>query len=588
MPPTLLLMRWNEGIENLVACMPKQEGKRNCMKTIYYNGLVYTGELPLVEAFVVEDGRFLFTGDGQAAKAMAEEGDFLIDLQGQFVCSGFHDSHMHLLSYGNLLNGAQLAHRTQSLRDMIQCLREYKEAYVASGDSRALQNSGKSGSRVRPGDIWVMGRGWNQDYFTDVQRMPDCFDLDQVSMELPVCAVRACGHCLVVNSKALEILKVTGKTSQLEGGRIGMENGRPDGRFYDNAMDMVYDALPAPGKERLKAMVLASCKALNACGITSCQTDDYIAFRNVSWRDVNRVYKELEQSGQLTVRVYEQCNFSNVEEFKGFVEDGNQTGTGSDMFRIGPLKIVADGALGARTAYLSRAYADDPDTCGFPLYSQEVLEEMVSYANRQGIQVAIHAIGDACLDMVLQAYEKALKEYPRTNHRHGIVHCQITRPDQRKRIADLGLHVYAQGIFLDYDSRIVENRVGKELASTSYSWKTLMRDGVTVSNGSDCPVEFPDVLKGIQCTVTRMPLCGDALPYLPEEGFTVQEALDSYTIYGAKASFEEEKKGRICPGMLADFVVLDGNPLQTDKDKIKDIPVRATYLGGRKVFEKLG
>lgn len=321
------------------------------MKTIYYNGLVYTGELPLVEAFIVEDGRFLFTGDGQAAKAMAEEGDFLIDLQGQFVCSGFHDSHMHLLSYGNLLNGAQLAHRTQSLRDMIQCLREYKEAYVASGDSRALQNSGKSGSRVRPGDIWVMGRGWNQDYFTDVQRMPDCFDLDQVSMELPVCAVRACGHCLVVNSKALEILKVTGKTSQLEGGRIGMENGRPDGRFYDNAMDMVYDALPAPGKERLKAMVLASCKALNACGITSCQTDDYIAFRNVSWRDVNRVYKELEQSGQLTVRVYEQCNFQMWKNLRDLWRTGTKQGQAPICSESVPLRLWQTGHWGQNSLF---------------------------------------------------------------------------------------------------------------------------------------------------------------------------------------------------------------------------------------------
>lgn len=551
------------------------------MKTIYYNGLVYTGYLPLAEAFVVEDGIFLFVGDSQAAKAMAEAGDTLTDLQGRFVCSGFNDSHMHLLSYGNMLNAAQLAYKTQSLSEMIQCLREYKERQEVLGDYRESKSSGDFQ------DTWIIGRGWNQDYFTDVHRMPNCFDLDQVSKEVPVCAVRACGHCLVVNSKALKILGVTGETKQPDGGRIGIENGILDGRFYDNAMDMVYDAIPVPNRQQLKAMISAACKSLNACGITSCQSDDYITFRKTSWENVNTAFKEMEQSGQLTVRVYEQCNFSNVEEIKRFVESGNHTGAGSDMFRIGPLKMVADGALGARTAYLTRGYADDPSTCGFPLYSQETVEEMISYANGQGIQVAIHAIGDACLDMVLQAYEKALGEHPRKNHRHGVVHCQITRPDQLRKIADLKLHVYAQGIFLDYDSRILVDRVGKALASTSYCWKTLMKDGVSVSNGSDCPVEFPDVLKSIQCTVTRMPLDGQTPPYLPEEGFTVQEALDSYTIQGAEASFEEEKKGRIRSGMLADFVILEGNPFQTDKNKIKDIPVWATYLGGRKVFAKM-
>lgn len=571
------------------------------MRTIYYNGSVYTGDLPLVQAFVVENGTFLFAGTSEEARAMAQEEDSLVDLQGRFVCSGFNDSHMHLLSYGNMLNTAQLAGRTGSLADMIRCLTEHKEAKALSVGFGEAVDSGESKDSVGSkgsveskdsvkgegsADTWIMGRGWNQDYFTDEHRMPDRFDLDRVSDVMPVCAVRACGHCLVVNSRALKLLGITADSRQPDGGRIGMENGQPDGRFYDNAMDLVYDAIPAPGREEIKAMILASVKALNACGITSCQSDDYIAFRKVSWREVNAAFKELEESGRLTVRVYEQCNFSDVTDLKEFIESGNKTGTGSGRFRIGPLKMVADGALGARTAYLSRPYADDPSVCGFPLYSQETIDRMVSYANRQGMQAAIHAIGDACLDMVLQAYEKALKEYPREDHRHGIVHCQITRPDQLEKIAKLGLHVYAQGIFLDYDSRIVEERAGKELASSSYSWKTLMEKGVSVSNGSDCPVEYPDVLKSIQCTVTRTPVDRCRPPYLPEQGFSIQEALDSYTIHGARASFEEGIKGRIQPGMLADFVILEQNPFETETDKIKDIRVLAAYVDGRNVFLK--
>lgn len=246
--------------------------------------------------------------------------------------------------------------------------------------------------------------------------------------------------------------------------------------------------------------------------------------------------------------------------------------------------MLGDGALGPRTAYLSRPYADDPSTCGIPVFSQKVMDEMVSYANAHGMQVAIHAIGDGCLDSVLSACEKALAEHPRKDHRHGVVHCQIMRPDQLEKIVELDMHIYAQTIFLDYDSRIVEVRVGKELADTSYVWKSLMKRGVSVSNGTDCPVELPDVMACIQCAVTRTPLRGDIPPYLPEEAFTVQEALDSYTIRSAESSFEEARKGRIQPGMLADFVVLEKNPFETAPEQLKDIAICATYLGGKKVF----
>ncbi len=536
------------------------------MKTIYYNGKVYTGELPLVQAFAVEDGKFVFAGNDREAKTLAESGDELVDLQGQFVCSGFNDSHMHLLNYGSSLMSAKLAEHTDSLEHMIQCMQDFATKHPVKGNA------------------WLMGRGWNQDYFTDVKRMPNRYDLDRVSTEVPVIVVRACGHCLAVNSKAIELLGVTAETPQPEGGEIGIEDGEPDGRFFDNAMDRVYKAIPVPDKAQIKDMIRLACKALNSYGITSSQTDDYCVYRAVPWQTVNEAYQELEESGELTVRVYEQSNFVDLPSLKEFVESGHVTGTGSDTFKIGPLKMLGDGALGARTAYLSRPYADDPSTCGIPVFSQETLDEMITYANAHGMQVAVHTIGDACLDRVLKAYKKALKENPREDHRHGIVHCQITRTDQLEKIAEYGLHVYAQSIFLDYDNHIVEQRVGKELASTSYSWKTLMKKGVSVSNGTDCPVELPDALASMQCAVTRTTLHDHVGPYLPEEGFTVQEALDSYTIRGAEASFEEEVKGQIKPGMMADFVVLGENPFEIDAENIKDIPVCETYMGGRKVF----
>ena len=531
------------------------------MKHIYTNGQVYAGSLPLAEAFIVEEGKFTFAGSSADALALAQPDDQIIDLHQKFVCPGFNDSHMHLLSYGLALTRARLNEHTGSLKELIAHLREFAEA-----------NPHRAGG-------WIVGRGWNHDYFTDVSRMPDRYDLDQVSTEYPVVAVRCCGHCLVVNSKVIELLGITADTPSPEGGSIGMENGQPDGRLYDNAMDCVYAAIPDPTKEDIKNMMRAACRHLNAYGVTSCQSDDY----STPWRMVNEAYRELEASGELTVRVYEQSNFQSVDALREFVEEGYVTGVGTDLFKIGPLKLLGDGSLGSRTAFLSRPYSDDPSTCGLPVYSQQLLDDMIGYAHAHGMQAAVHAIGDSCLDRVLRAYEKALAAHPREDHRHGIVHCQITRADQLKKMAEMKLHIYAQSIFIDYDANIVRARVG-DLADTSYCWKTLMDSGLSVSNGTDCPVEMPNALLGIQCAVTRTSLHGDGTPYLPEEAFSVQEALDSYTIRSAEGSFEEHIKGRIQPDMLADFVILGANPFEVSPMEIKDIPVCATYLSGKQVY----
>ena len=539
------------------------------MKTIYYNAAVYTGDLPLAEAFIVEDGRFSFAGSEKEALALWKPGDNQVDLSGAFVCAGFNDSHMHLLNYGQTLAIAPLHRHTGSLADMLQCLSDHRERHGLRGG-------------------WLLGRGWNQDFFVDVHRMPTRRDLDLVSEDIPICATRACGHALSLNSKALELLGITADTPQPDGGEIVLENGAPNGILFDNAMDLVYDAIPAPSMEELKDMIRSACAALNTYGVTSCQSDDYCVFRSVPWQQVNAAFRELEQSGELTVRVYEQCNFTNLPALRQFVEAGNVTGLGTDNFRIGPLKMLGDGALGARTAFLSHPYADAPQTRGLSVFTQEAFDEMIDYANAQGMQVAVHTIGDACLDMVLASIGKALAAHPREDHRHGIVHCQITRADQLKKLASMGLHIYAQSIFLDYDIHIVEQRVGRKLACTSYSWKTLQNMGCTVSNGTDCPVELPDAMAGIQCAVTRTTLDGSAGPYLEAEAFTPREALDSYTSAGAYASFEEHIKGRIQPGMLADFVVLGENPFTADKTRLKDIPILATYLGGRRVYYTAG
>ena len=529
------------------------------MKIAYIHGQVYTGSLPLQQAFLEEDGKFLAVGSDETI--LSHNADRVVDLEGKFVCAGFNDSHMHLLNLGQTLGQAPLYQHTGSLEDMLACLRR--------------TDPGRGG--------WILGRGWNQDYFADVHRMPNRYDLDKVSTEYPICVNRACGHALAVNSKALEILGITADTPQVEGGSIVMEAGEPNGIFFDNAMDLVLRAIPDPDKEEIKDMLRAACAYLNSYGITSCQSDDYCVFQNLSWQLINDAYRELEAAGELTVRVYEQANLTTVDAIRDFLNAGNRTGAGSNMFKIGPLKLLGDGALGARTAYLSKPYTDAPDTRGLSVFTARQFDELIGCAHESGMQVAVHCIGDACLDLVLSAMDKAMAAHPRRDHRHGIVHCQITRADQLKKMAQMGLHIYAQSIFLDYDIHIVRQRVGDETAATSYSWKTLLEQGCTVSNGSDCPVERPHVMAGIQCAVTRCDLSGNG-PYLPQQAFTVGQALDSFTSWGAYASFEEHIKGKIQPGRLADFVVLGENPFEVPANQIKDIPIAATYLGGRKIF----
>ncbi|MCR5809702.1 MAG: amidohydrolase [Clostridiales bacterium] len=536
------------------------------MKRIYYNGKVYTGELPFTEAFSVSDGRFLQVGSNEEILSAKEECDELIDLEGAFVCAGFNDSHMHLLGFGQALSFAPLAEHTDSLAAVIECLRTHLNTHEF-GAGR-----------------WLCGRGWNQDFFTDTDRMPNRHDLDCVSKDIPIIITRTCGHCCVVNSKALELAGINADTPSPEGGAIGMENGEPDGRLFDNAIDLLNACRPLPDKAEIKDMIRLACKKLNSFGITSSQTDDYCVFRGVPYEIVNEAYRELESSGELTVRVYEQCNFTETSELVRFLDDGLVTGKGSDLFRIGPLKLLGDGALGSRTAYLSKPYLGTDNERGFPLFSREKMNELVSIANRNGMQVAVHAIGDACLDMVLDAIENALEECPRKDHRHGVVHCQISRKDQLERIAKLDLHVYAQSIFLDYDNHIVEKLVDPETARTSYCWRTLMKKGVSVSNGSDCPVELPDVMKGIQCAVTRRSLDG-AGPLNIGEAFTVKEAIDSFTKEGAVSSFEENEKGFIRAGYLADFVIMESDPFESEAEELHEIKPKETYLSGRCVYK---
>ncbi len=537
------------------------------MKTIYTGGRVFTGALPLQEAFIVEGGRFLACGTSADMLSLREEGDAVVSLEGRFVCPGFNDSHMHLVNYGNTMNMCSFIGATSSLAELQQALRDFA-------------------ARKQPGkDEWLLGRGWNHDCFVPVTGMPTRQDLDEVSTTQPICITRCCGHCLVVNTRALEMLGIDESVPVPEGGAVDVdEQGRLTGVFRDTAMTLVQSRLPAHSKEALKAMIRAGAAALNAVGVTSCQTDDFCSFENLAWQDVMTAYQELEEAGELSVRVYEQCQFTTPEALQAFLDAGLNTGWGTERFRLGPLKMLGDGSLGARTAYLSGEYADAPGEKGLAIFTQEQFDHMISLAHKNGMQCAIHVIGDGILDRVLNAYEAAFRSHPRPDHRSGVVHVQLTRQDQLQRMKALQLHAYVQTVFLDYDSRIVRQRAGDGLADTSYAFHTMKQLGLHASNGTDCPVELPDPMRGLQCAVTRQPLDGSIPPYRPEEAMSVEEALQSYTLEGAYASFEEGFKGQIQPGMAADFVILSADPFAVEPRKISRIRVLATFLGGQLIY----
>ncbi|MCI9635643.1 MAG: amidohydrolase [Hungatella sp.] len=546
------------------------------MRTLYYNGSLYTGdpENPEAGAMVVENGEILWAG-GKPGERLAWEEIFgedvpehKVDLKGRFVTSGFIDSHMHMVEYGKLLGEVSLADHTGSLKEVCDRVKEFiKENQIPKG-------------------TWVCGRGWNQDYFQDEKRFITCRDLDQVSAEHPIFLARACGHVVSVNSKAMELAGVTRETTQPSDGRFQVDHeGEPNGVFEENGISLVKDAIPPVTIQKVKEFILAAQRALNSFGITTVHTDDFLSLNGVDYEMVLRAYRELEEEGRLTIKICEQSQFENLEQLKEFAGKGYHTGAGTDYVRIGPLKIISDGSLGARTAFLSEPYADKRDTRGIAVLTQEELDQMISYAHGRGMQAAVHAIGDGSMEMVVRSFEKCLEEMPRQDHRHGIVHCQITTKPLLEKIKELSLHTYAQSIFLDYDSKIVESRVGRERAGDTYQFGTLFHMGQGLSNGSDCPVETPNVMKGIQCAVTRTSLDG-ARTFLPKEALTVEEALASYTVMGARASFEERKKGMLKKGMKADFVVLSENLLETPPDKLGQVLVEQTYVDGICVYER--
>lgn len=476
----------------------------------------------------------------------------IIDLKGMFVIPGFVDSHMHLAELGMYLSNVVLDD-CHSNEEVITKIKE-KLATTKAGE-------------------WIIGRGYNEESFPDHQK-PTRQMLDEISMEVPIALTRACGHVLSANTAALKAAGITEHT-KIEGGNIDYENGFVE----ENALNNIHNAYPQPDEEKIKEYIRIGASYANQFGVTTVGSDDFLAVAH-DYKPVLRAFESLAYKQDMTVRVNEQCEFNNPKEFSKFLDDGYTFDVGDDYFRIGPLKLITDGSLGARTAYMKNAYADDPTTKGISSLEEDVIETYVRLANQFNMPTIAHAIGDAALDNVLHVYKDTVLEGNPLHH--GIVHCQIMRPDQIKQVLEQKLACYFQSIFIDYDAQILESRVGKELASASYPYKTLL-EGTLASNGSDAPVEMPNVLKGIECAVTRKSISYDACMN-EEECLTVDEAIASFTINGAKMLFMDHCIGAIQEGYYADFVVLEKDIRTIPVSSIHQTKVMLTVMDGNTVY----
>lgn len=531
------------------------------MRTLLTHGTIYLERNRFCEALLIEDGIIVKTGTTHALIAHAAEADEVMDLGGRTVVPGFNDAHLHLYMTGVALSMVDL-YGSSSLEEVLQ-----------RGIAFLKEHPHLEGT--------LIGRGFNQDYFNE-KRLPTRWDLDRISTTRPILFYRACTHLAVVNSKALELLSLTGSTPPVEGGVMDKdENGALNGIFRENAIPLLESLLPPVTEERVLDTLHRILPQAHAQGITSVQVND-IWVGNPEAGAVEAGYAALAEEAQL--HVYHQIYFKDVASFQERIQTGFHRST-HPFNRYGPLKLFADGSLGARTALLRQPYADDPSTRGIATLSRETLDAFLALAEAEGIQVAIHAIGDGAIDMVLDAFEQHMQ--PGNPLRHGIIHVQITDKELLQRMKHLNLIAYVQPIFLHYDMHIVKNRVGESLASTSYAFGTMAKLGIPVAYSTDAPIERFHVMENLHAAINRQDLSGFPTGgFYPEEKVDRSTALDSVTRGGAYASFEEERKGRLLPGYVADLVVLSHPYFEVPDDAIKDILVDATMVQGKFVYRR--
>lgn len=518
---------------------------------------------PKAEAFAVKNGRFAAVGSSREVLEYRGSSTEVIDLAGATVVPGFNDSHMHLLGVGSALESADLTD-ARSVEDLITIGKRFYQR------NSELQ--------------WIVGRGWNHERFTD-GRMPTRYDLDQISTEVPILFTRVCGHIAVANSKALELAGLAAPVEQPAGGYVDVSgDGEPTGVLRERAIGLVGKLMPAPQLEDYKRRLEKGARLAVSLGLTTVQSDDLGDINSMPAK--LQAYKELLEEGRLPLRVNLQVRLPNSDQIREFAEEvRSQHCFPEHTVEFGPIKLMCDGSLGGRTAALKQPYADDPTTSGVAVLEQEQVNEMITLAHNYGLQVSGHAIGDLAMQMLLNAFRLMLEQQPVKDARPRIIHAQLTDSQILTEMRELGVVCDIQPVFVGTDMHFVEKRIGQERAKTTYAWKTMRRMGIPTAGGSDAPVESCNPLLGIYAAVTRQDASG--YPdggWLPDEKLSVAEAVELFTMGSAYAAFDENDKGSITPGKLADFVILSEDVFAVEPQRIKDVKVVATYIGGQCVY----
>jgi len=487
----------------------------------------------------------------------------VVDLTGHFVMPGFNDAHLHLDDAGTTKLSVDLT-GVKSLEDLrARVLKKVEES--------------KAGE-------WVLGSGWDETLWP-VKTTPTRWDLDEVSGGHPVFLVRIDGHIAVANTRALQLGSITLASRNPQGGQIDRnENGEPTGILRETAQAAALGVIPKPTHALRRQGLELALADLAEHGVTSAQ--DYSPF----WENF-QIYEELEKEGKLTARITEWLPFDDpVDELGRKRESHPQSDL---MLHTGMLKGFMDGSLGSHTAALLEPYADDPKNSGLPRYDAAKLNDMTKERVLAGFQIGFHAIGDKGAQMALDAFagaEKAAREaHVRApnggdDFRLRIEHAQVTTPAQIAQFKTQKVIASMQPSHLLSDMRWAQDRLGPKRAATSYAWLAFLNKGVPLAFGTDYPVEPVTPFRGLYAAVTRKSENGKQ-EYFPDQRLTMDQAISAYTVGSAFAEFEEKEKGKLVPGMLADFVVLDRDPTATSPEKLLGTKVLRTVVGGKTVYE---
>jgi predicted amidohydrolase YtcJ len=527
---------------------------------IIVNAKVHTMDRnqPTAEAVAIHRNRIVAVGSTTDIKRLAGSGTKVIDAQGQLVLPGFNDAHVHFLS-----GGFQLA----------------------SVDLRDANTPQEFAARIRdfaaklPEGRWITGGDWDHERWPDAS-LPTKELLDRFTPNTPVFVNRLDGHMSLANSVALKLAGVTRETVDPRGGVIVRDptTGEPTGILKDAAQSFVWKVIPPSTFEEKLIAARAATNHAASLGVTSVQ--DVSASVDVG------VYQTLLNRGELKTRIYAVWPLPSWDRL---ARTGIRAHFGSPMLRTGGLKGFSDGSLGSTTALFYEPYHDAPNTSGIPsgeMFPDGAMLERVRGADKAGLQVMIHAIGDRANDMILSVFEQVEKENGARDRRFRIEHAQHLRPQDIPRFARHKIIASMQPYHAIDDGRWAEKRIGRERARTTYAFRSLLDAGATLAFGTDWTVAPLDPMLTIYAAVTRRTLDGkNPNGWIPEQKISVEETVRAYTAGSAYAESQETEKGTITPGKLADLVILSRDIFKIDPKEIENVKVVMTIMDGRIVYE---